>query len=117
MVVLIAVLVIYIILGCFFDIYAIVVLTVPIFFPMMMALNVNPIWYCVLMVRVMEMGFITPPFGMNLFVLTGAINVPFGTIVRGVVPFITCDFFNLVLLVAVPSLSTFLPNMMITSSN
>jgi C4-dicarboxylate transporter DctM subunit len=117
LVVLLSVLVIYIILGCFFDIYAIVVLTVPIFFPMMMALHVNPIWYCVLMVRVMEMGMITPPFGMNLFVLAGTINLPMGVVYRGVMSFIISDFLNLALLIAIPSLSTFLPDMMITSSS
>jgi C4-dicarboxylate transporter, DctM subunit len=117
LVVLIIILIIYIILGCFFDIYAIIVLTIPIFFPVITMLHVDPIWFCVLTVRVMEMGMITPPFGMNAFVLAGVVNLPVSTIFRGVIPFIISDFFNLALLIAMPSLSTYLPDLMITSRN
>jgi C4-dicarboxylate transporter, DctM subunit len=96
-----------------FDIYAILILTLPILFPTMIALGFDPIWYGVLMVRLVEIGLISPPFGMNLFGLAGAINVPMGTIFRGVVPFLVADCVNLALLIAIPSISTFLPNAII----
>ncbi len=114
--VVVVILVIYLIMGCFFDAYAIIILTTPIFFPMIMALNLNPIWYGVLMVRTMEIGMITPPFGMNVFVLSGTVNIPVGTIYRGIVPFIIADLSNLALLTAIPFISTFLPDMMMSPS-
>ncbi len=64
-IVLIIVLILYIILGMFFDITAMLILTVPIFFPTMVALHFDPVWYGVLMCRVSEMGFISPPFGLK----------------------------------------------------
>lgn len=112
-IVLFMILILYIIFGMFFDIYSICVLTVPIFFPIMMALGFDPVWYGVIMVRIMEIGLISPPFAMNLFALGGVVNVPMGTMYRGVIPFIVADVFHLALLCAVPSISTFLPAIMI----
>ncbi len=114
--VLLLIVIIYLILGCFFDVYAMVVLTVPIFFPIITALGFNPIWYSVIMVRLMEIGLITPPFGMNDFVIAGVLNMPVGTVYRGVLLFLIADMLNLALLIAVPSLSTLLPSMMIATS-
>ena len=62
------------------------------------------------MVRVMEIGMITPPFGINLFVLTKSINLPIGTAYRGIVPFVVADFFHVALLIAFPQISLFLVN-------
>ncbi len=110
--VLAVVLVIFIILGCFFDMSAIVVLTLPILFPIMMSLNFNPIWYGVLMCRMSEMAFITPPFGINLFAMNAVIGVPMGTVYRGVIPFVIADLFHVAFLVLLPQVSTFLPDIM-----
>jgi C4-dicarboxylate transporter DctM subunit len=110
--IMIAIIVMYIILGCFLDIYAAIILTCPIIFPAVMALNFDVIWFGVIMVRVMEMGLITPPMGMNVFIMASVVDVPIGTIFRGVVPFIIADVLHVALLVAVPSLSLFLPNNM-----
>lgn len=102
----------YIILGMFFDIYAILILTIPILFPTIVSLGFHPIWYGVIMVRIIEIGLITPPFGINLFGIAGTVDVPVGTVYRGIVPFFIADICHVALLIAVPALSTFLPSMM-----
>jgi C4-dicarboxylate transporter DctM subunit len=111
-VILVIILFSYIILGMFFDIYAMLILTIPVIFPTIQAMGFDPIWYGVIMVRVIEIGLITPPFGINLFGLAGTVDVPVGTMYRGVVPFFIADILHVTLLIAVPALSTFLPNLM-----
>ena len=106
------VLAIYIILGCFFDMLAVTVLTVPIVFPVMIALGFDPIWYGVMMCRMSEMGFVTPPFGLNLFVLNGVVGVPMNDLFKGVIPFVITDLFHVVFLVLVPEVATFIPDIM-----
>ncbi len=113
-VVLALVAILYIMLGMIFDIYAILILTLPILFPTMIALGFDPIWYGVIMVRLVEMGLYSPPFGMNLFGLAGAVKAPMGTIYRGVIPFLISDVFNLAILIAFPVMSTFLPDIMLS---
>ncbi len=113
-IILVMVAVLYIILGMVFDIYAILILTLPILFPTMTALGFDPIWYGVLMVRLVEIGLISPPFGMNLFGLAGAVSAPMSSIFRGVIPFLMADCVNVALLIAVPSISTFLPEIMLS---
>lgn len=114
-IILLILLIVYIILGMVFDIYAIMLMTVPIIFPTMTALGFHPIWFGVIMVRMMEMGDITPPFGFNLFALAGALpDVQITDLYRGVIPFLLADLVHVALLVAVPVLATFLPEMMIT---
>lgn len=110
--ILIIVLILYIILGMFFDITAMLILTIPIFFPAMVALKFDPVWYGVLICRVSEMGFISPPFGLNLFGLVGVIDVPLGKIYRGVIPFLIADVVHLALLVSIPAMTMFIPNLM-----
>ena len=112
MVILLLIILFYIICGMFFDVIAVLILTIPILYPLMDNLGFDLIWYSVLMVRIIEIGMITPPFGINLFILTGVINEPLGLLYRGVVPFIIADFCHVALLVAVPQLSTFLVNLM-----
>ena len=112
LVILVAVLVFYIICGMFFDVIAVLILTIPILYPLMDHMGFDLIWYSVLMVRIIEIGMITPPFGINLFILTGVINEPLGVLYRGVIPFVIADFCHVALLVAVPALSTFLPRLM-----
>jgi len=106
--------ILYIMLGMIFDIYAILILTLPILFPTMVALGFDPIWYGVIMVRLVEIGLYSPPFGMNLFGLAGAVRAPMGQVYRGVVPFLISDVVNVALLIAFPVISTFLPNLMLT---
>jgi C4-dicarboxylate transporter DctM subunit len=110
--ILIGILIFYIIIGCFLDIFASLILTMPILFPTIVALGFHPVWFGVLFVRVAEIGMITPPFGMLTFILSGVTRIPVGTIFRGIVPFIIADFFHVALLVAVPQISLFLPETM-----
>lgn len=112
LVILMIVLIFYIICGMFFDVLAVLILTIPIMYPLMEHMGFDLIWYSVLMVRIIEIGMITPPFGINLFILTGVINEPLGVLYRGVIPFVIADICHVALLVAIPSLSTFLPSMM-----
>ena len=109
---LIFIIIFYLIVGMFLDIYAILILTIPIFYPVMKALNFDLIWYSVLMVRVVEVGFISPPFGINLFGLAGIIKEPLGTLYRGIIPFCISDVLNIAFLMALPIISTWLPSLM-----
>jgi len=107
-IVLLGIVCVYIALGCFLDVLIVIILTVPIIYPTIVGLGFDPIWWGVIMVRVMEIGMITPPFGINLFVLTKAIDLPIGTAYRGIAPFVIADFFHVVLLIAFPQISLFL---------
>ena len=107
--ILVIILLVYLILGCFFDVIAIVILTIPILFPAMEALGFDIIWWSVITVRIIEIGQITPPFGINLFGLRGVIDAPLSAIYRGVIPFVIADVLNIALLCAIPVISTFLP--------
>jgi C4-dicarboxylate transporter DctM subunit len=102
----------YIIFGMFLDIMSSIILTIPIFFPVIISLGLDPIWYGVIMVRMMEMGLITPPVGLNVFVLSGVTDIPLNKIFRGVVPFVVSDLFHVILLIIIPAISLFLPNLM-----
>jgi C4-dicarboxylate transporter DctM subunit len=104
---------IYMVLGCVMDCYAIMILTVPIIFPVVEALQFDPIWFGVVMVVVLEVGLITPPVGLNVFVLkTAAPTVPMGTIFRGIIPFIIAAIAGIVILAIFPQIATFLPQHM-----
>lgn len=105
------VLLVMVVLGCFMDSMAIVLLTVPIFFPLIEAYNINPLWFGILVVRVTEIGLITPPVGLNLFVIKGVANVPMGSVFRGVIPFLLADVAHVALLLAFPILSLWLPGL------
>lgn len=105
----------YILLGCAFDLLSIIVITVPIIFPIVTSLGLHPIWFGVLVVRVLEVGAITPPIGINTYVLAGVMNIPASTIFRGIIPFVIADLFHIAILVAIPQISLFLPNLMIAS--
>ncbi|OGP69824.1 MAG: C4-dicarboxylate ABC transporter permease [Deltaproteobacteria bacterium RBG_13_47_9] len=103
----------YLIVGCLMDIFSMIILTVPIIFPVVTKLGFDPIWFGVIMVRMFEIGAITPPIGINVFVLKAvARDVPLGTIFRGIVPFLISDFFHVGMLVVFPQVATFLPNLM-----
>lgn len=110
MAVLVLVLVFYLILGCVMDSLSMVLLTVPTLFPLITKLGFNPVWFGVIVVTVVEIGLITPPIGMNLFIIQGSDrSVPQSTVVRGVLPFIAADVVRLSLLVSFPALCLWLP--------
>ncbi len=111
-VILICIIIFYLILGCFWDIFAAMILTLPLIFPVIQISGYDPIWFGVIMVRCMEIGLITPPFGLNVFVLSSSSNVPVKTIFGGVWPFVLSDIAHLTLLVLFPQISLLLPNMM-----
>jgi C4-dicarboxylate transporter DctM subunit len=112
-VVFVAILTVYLLLGCLMDTLAMVILTVPIFYPVMLKLGFNPIWFGVVMVLVSEMGVITPPIGLNVYVVHGiAQDVPMFTIFRGVVPFLAMMLLCLVLITVFPQIALFLPGLM-----
>ena len=99
----------YLVLGCFIDAFSMVLLTVPIFFPVVTAVGFDPIWFGVITVIVVEMALITPPVGMNVYVISGiAKDVPIDTIFRGVMPYLLMMFVLTGLLLAFPGLALFL---------
>lgn len=102
----------YLIAGCFLDVFSVLVLTVPIIFPTIKAWGFDPIWFGVLFVRVAEVGMITPPFGMNVFVIAGAVGQDTKIVFRGVWPFVVADLFHIALLVAFPQIALWLPRRM-----
>jgi TRAP-type C4-dicarboxylate transport system permease large subunit len=102
----------YIILGMFLDIHSCIVLTIPIFFPTIQAFGFNTIWYGVIMVRIIEIGLITPPIGMNAFMLSGVSKTPINTIFKGIIPFFIADLIHVGLLLAFPAVALWLPNTM-----
>ena len=107
------ILVIYIALGCVFESLSMLLLTVPIFFPLVTSLGYDPIWFGIIVVVVTEISLITPPVGLNVFVLKGVVgDVTTGTIFRGVTPFWVVDIVRLALLLAVPALALYLPAQM-----
>ncbi|MGX1306579.1 tripartite ATP-independent transporter DctM subunit [Amorphus suaedae] len=111
--VVVMILIIYLILGCFLDSLSMMLITLPIVFPVIMDLGYDPIWFGVLVVSVVEIGLITPPLGMNLFVITAAVDgLRFETVATGVLPFLAADLVRLALIVAIPALSLALPAML-----
>jgi tripartite ATP-independent transporter DctM subunit len=104
----------YLILGMFLEGFAMMVLTIPIVFPIITALGIDPIWFGIFMVIVLEMGLISPPVGINVFVVKGvAEDVPMGRIFAGIMPFWLAMVVCLAILIAFPQIALFLPNSMI----
>ena len=107
------IMVMYLVLGCLMDALAMIILTVPIIFPVIAALGFDPIWFGVIIVMTVELGLIHPPVGMNVFVIKTVVpEVSFLTIFSGVLPFIVTDMLRLVILIAFPAIATFLPERM-----
>ncbi|TDI59636.1 MAG: TRAP transporter large permease [Alphaproteobacteria bacterium] len=103
----------YLILGAIFDTVAAMVITLPFVFPLIIALGFDPIWFGVINVMVIEIGMITPPIGINVFVLHGiARTIPLHTIFRGIVPFLAADLVRLSILTFLPGLALWLPGVM-----
>ena len=103
----------YLILGCLMDAMAMVILTVPIVFPVIKELGFDPIWFGVIIVMTVELGLIHPPVGMVVFVIKSVVgDVKFSTIFKGVIPFIITDFLRLLILIAFPIIALWLPSRM-----
>jgi tripartite ATP-independent transporter DctM subunit len=104
---------IYLALGMVMEELAIVLLTIPVFFPVIVGLGFDPIWFGILIVTIVEIGMISPPVGLNLFVLNSLLpNVKLGTIYKGVWPFVMADIVRLGILIAVPAIALWLPSLM-----
>jgi C4-dicarboxylate transporter DctM subunit len=103
----------YLLLGCLMDALAIVILTVPIIFPLIKEMGFDPIWFGIIIVMTVELGLIHPPVGMNIFVIKSVLeDIKISTIFIGVIPFIITDLIRLVILVLFPALATWLPSHM-----
>jgi tripartite ATP-independent transporter DctM subunit len=103
----------YLVLGCLMDAMAMIILTVPIIFPVVTALGFDPIWFGVIIVMTVELGLIHPPVGMNVFVIKSVVKeVSFTTIFKGVLPFVATDIVRLVILIAFPIIALWLPQRM-----
>ncbi len=103
-----------VLMGCFLDPTTMIIITTPIFVPVVQALGFDLIWFGVIFIITMEMGYVTPPFGFNLFVMRSiAPNIPLSDIIIGVLPFIFCMFLTIVVLLALPELALILPRAMI----
>jgi C4-dicarboxylate transporter DctM subunit len=103
----------YLILGCLLESLSMLLLTIPVFFPIVASLGFDPVWFGIIVVVVIEIGLISPPIGLNVFVLSAMFkDVPMSTIFRGVTPFMLAQFACLVLFVFVPDIVTILPRLM-----
>ena len=104
---------IYLVLGMVMEELAIVLLTIPVFFPVITGLGFDPVWFGILIVTIVEIGMISPPVGLNLFVINSLLpSVKLGTIYRGVWPFVMADIVRLGILIAFPAIALWLPGFM-----
>jgi len=108
-----AIMLIYVLLGTAMEELSMVLLTLPVFFPIIVSLGLDPVWFGVLVVTIVEIGLISPPVGMNLFVLSTLLpQVPTTTVFRGVLPFMAADVIRLAILIAFPAVALYLPGLM-----
>ena len=105
----VAVMALIVILGMFLESIAIVLITTPILMPTMAHLGIDPVWYGILLMVNLELAMITPPVGMNLFVIKGITDAPLSEVVKGAAPFVLLMLIGLAILIAVPGLATWLP--------
>ena len=107
------ILIIYVLLGCVFESMSMILLTVPIFAPLVQQLGFDLIWFGILVVVVTEISLITPPIGLNVFVLKGVVkDVSVSTIFKGVTPFWVADIIRLIIITLIPGIALFLPSAM-----
>jgi C4-dicarboxylate transporter DctM subunit len=103
------------VLGCFVDGVAMILLTVPVLFPVAMALKIDPVHLGILLTLTVEMSLVTPPVGLNLFAVSGVSKIPVSEVVRGSVPFFLTDALVLLAVVYFPGLATWLPNLLVVN--
>jgi len=114
MYVMLSMILIYVLLGCILDSISMILLTVPIFFPLIKVMGFDPVWFGIIVVVVTEISLITPPIGMNIFVLGSMVpDLKISTIYRGVLPFVAADIVRLLLLLYFPIISLILPSLML----
>jgi C4-dicarboxylate transporter DctM subunit len=110
MAVMAVILLIYLVMGCFLDALAMILLTVPIFFPIITDLGFDPVWFGIIVVMVVELGLITPPIGMNVFVIKGMMpDVKLSSIYKGVIPFVIAQFILIIMVFLIPDIALWLP--------
>jgi TRAP-type C4-dicarboxylate transport system permease large subunit len=112
--ILIGMLIVVLILGCFMETVAIMMITIPIYMPVVNAFHYSPIWFGVLMLIALETGLITPPFGVTLFVMKGVAppEITMSDIWRAVTPYVIVDILCIALVLGMPFLATFIPSLM-----
>ncbi|RJX27832.1 MAG: TRAP transporter large permease [Dethiobacter sp.] len=111
--ILVVILIVYLILGCFIDALALILLTVPIFYPVVMALGFDSVWFGVIIVLALGMGVITPPVGANVYVVAGVEReTPVMTIFRGIWPFLICIFVCIAILITFPGIALVIPSLL-----
>jgi tripartite ATP-independent transporter DctM subunit len=111
-VIMLFIVVLYLILGCIMDQVAIILVTLPIVFPLIVSLGFDPIWFGVICTKTAELGMATPPVGMNAYVVSATTKVPLEEVFKGTWPLLMMDLMSLALLLAFPALSTWLPSTM-----
>jgi len=113
-IVLILILLIYLLLGCVLDAVGMIALTIPIIYPVIEMLGIDGIWFGILLVKVVEIGLITPPVGINVYVVKGAAGDQVATsqLFRGIIPFLIADVLTLIILIAFPEITLWIPNRM-----
>lgn len=104
--------ILYLILGCILDAVAILLITLPLTFPLVISLGYDPIWFGVIVVKLLEIGLVTPPIGMNAFVVSNASKIPLVDVFRGTGVMLSMDCVTLAILLAFPFISTWLPSIM-----
>lgn len=103
----------YLLLGCIFESLGMMLVTIPVFFPVVVALGMDPVWFGIVVVIAVEIGLITPPIGLNVFVVKSTVgDIALVDIVKGITPFVLASLFVLILVIIFPSLALFLPNLM-----
>ena len=103
----------YIVLGCFMDGLGMILITVPVFLPLVLASGYNSVWFGVILVVVIELGLIHPPVGMNIFIIQAQVpEVPVLRVYQGIIPFLLAPFVLLILLVVFPDIALWLPNLL-----
>jgi len=108
--VILVILLIYLVLGMFMESLSMILLTIPIFFPIVTELGFDPIWFGIFAVMVTELSLVTPPVGLNLFVIKSVVSdLPMGKIYRGIIPFVLADLVRILLIIAFPAIALFLP--------
>ena len=113
--VLLIVCIVYIFLGCFLDSISMMLLTLPVLLPVLKSLDINLIWFGIIVVKLVEIGCITPPFGITVYVVKGVVgnSVPLEEVFRGIWWFLAMEIFTLLILIFFPVISTILPDMML----
>jgi len=115
-VVLLMILGVYIILGMFMDGIGMLLLTLPVVHPAIIALGYDPVWFGIIVVKMVEIGLVTPPIGLNCFVVNGVRpDIPLSDVFKGIWPFVVADFITVGVLIAFPGIVLFLPEMMINN--